>query len=115
MAVKRHDMGPRMSQAVETDTTVYLAGIVGDDQDADAATQTRQILAKIDKYLAACGSDKSKALSATIWLSDIRYYTAMNEVYDAWIDKANPPARACVQAALAGPGWKVEIMVVAAK
>ena len=111
----RHHVGPRMSQAVEHNDVVYLAGQVGDDQKADVATQTKQILAKIDKLLAECGSDKSKLLWAQLWVTDMRNFAAMNEVWDAWIDPANPPVRAGLCSALAAPDWKVEIMVMAAK
>ena len=111
----RHHIGPRMSQAVEHNDVVYLAGQVGDDQKADVAAQTQQILAKIDKLLAECDSDKSKLLWAQLWVTDMRNFAAMNEVWDAWIDPANPPVRAGLCSALAAPDWKVEIMVMAAK
>jgi enamine deaminase RidA (YjgF/YER057c/UK114 family) len=104
-----------MSQAVEHNGVIYLAGQVGDDQKADVATQTTQILAKIDKLLAECGSDKSKLLWAQLWVTDMRNFAAMNEVWDAWIDPANPPVRAGLCSALAAPDWKVEIMIMAAK
>jgi len=111
----RHHIGPRMSQAVEHNGVIYLAGQVGDDPKADVATQTRQILAKIDKLLAECGSSKSNLLWAQLWVTDMRNFAAMNEVWDAWIDRANPPVRAGLCSALAAPDWKVEIMVMAAK
>jgi enamine deaminase RidA (YjgF/YER057c/UK114 family) len=76
--------------------------------------QTRDILQRIDQYLEEAGTDKSKALAATIWLSDMDTFSEMNEVWDAWIDTANPPARACVEARLAAPQFTVEIMVTAA-
>lgn len=113
--ITRHHVGPRMSQAVENNGVIYLAGQVGDDQSADTATQTRQILAKIDRLLAECGSDKSKLLWAQLWVTDMRNFNDMNEVWDAWIDPGNPPARAGLCSVLAAPGWKVEIMVMAAK
>jgi len=113
--ITRNHIGPRMSQSVEYNGVIYLAGQVGDDQNADAATQTAQILAKIDKLLAECGSDKSKLLWAQLWVTDMRNFGAMNEVWDAWIDPANPPVRAGLCSALAAPDWKVEIMVMAAK
>lgn len=113
--IVRHHKGPRMSQAVEHSGVIYLAGQVGDDQEADTATQTKQILAKIDKLLAECGSDKSKLLWAQLWVTDMRNFAAMNEVWDAWIDPANPPVRAGLCSDLAAPDWKVEIMVMAAK
>lgn len=113
--IKRHHVGPRMSQAVEYNGVIYLAGQVGEDQSADTATQTRQVLAKIDRLLAECGSDKSKLLWAQLWVTDMRNFNDMNEVWDAWIDPDNPPVRAGLCSALAAPGWKVEIMVMAAK
>ncbi len=113
--IVRHHAGPRMSQAVEYNGVIYLAGQVGDDQNADTATQTSQVLAKIDRLLAECGSDKSKLLWAQLWVTDMRNFNAMNEVWDAWIDPGNPPARAGLCSALAAPGWKVEIMVMAGK
>ena len=113
MPIERHEMGPRMSQAVVHDGTVYLAGQVSKNPDGVQA-QTRDILARIDELLALAGTDKSKLLSATVWLTDISTWSAMNEVWDAWVDKANPPVRAAIEAALAGPEYTVEIMVVAA-
>ena len=104
-----------MSKAVVHGDTVYLAGQVADDASADVLGQTQQILNKIDRILAAVGSDKSKLLSANIWLTDIATWSLMNEIWKAWIDPANPPARATVEAKLAGPEYKVEIMVIAAK
>lgn len=113
--ITRHHIGPRMSQAVEHNGTIYIAGQVGDTPEADVATQTREILAKIDKLLAECGSDKSKLLWAQLWVTDMRNFGAMNEVWDAWVAPGNTPARAGLCSALATPDWKVEIMVMAAK
>ena len=113
--IARNHVGPRMSQAVEHNGVVYLAGQVGDDPKADFATQTKQILAKIEKLLAECGSDKSKLLWAQLWVTDMRNFAAMNEVWDAWVAPGNTPARAGLCSALAAPDWKVEIMVMAAK
>lgn len=115
MAIKRHGVGPRLSQAVVHGDTVYLAGVVADDTKQDVKGQTKQILAKIDRLLAAAGSDKSKLLSANIWLTDISTWAQMNEVWDAWVAPGNAPARATVEAKLAGPAYRVEIMVQAAK
>jgi enamine deaminase RidA (YjgF/YER057c/UK114 family) len=115
MAIKRYNVGPRMSQAVENGNTVYLAGLVADDASLDVKGQTRQILAKIDDLLKQAGTDKSKLLSANIWLTDISTWSQMNEVWDAWVSPGNTPARATVEAKLAAPGLKVEIMVQAAK
>ena len=78
------------------------------------AGQTAQILAKIDARLAEAGSDKSKLLSATLWITDMRYFNEMNKVWDAWISPGDAPCRACVEAPLAAPQYQVEIMVIAA-
>src|SRR6476646_1189008 len=108
MAIKRFETGTRLSQAVVHGNTVYLAGVVPDDYSLDAKGQTEQILAKIDKLLAATGSDKTKMLSATIWLTD------MNSVWDKWVPKGCAPARACVESRLAVTTIKVEIRIIAA-
>ena len=115
MSIARHDPSPILSQAVEYGDTVYLAGIVAKDYGKDVKGQTKEILDDIDRLLAKCGSSKSKALSATIWVTDIRNRAPMNEVWTAWVDPKNMPARACVEAALADPKALVEIMVTAAK
>lgn len=104
-----------MSQAVGYGDTVYLAGQVADDSKTDVAGQTRQILTKIDGLLAEAGSDKSKLLSATIWLSDIRAYDEMNKIWDAWVSPGNTPARACIEAKLARSDLLVEIGVIVAR
>ena len=115
MSVQRIKPGPRMSQAVVHGNTVYLVGLTADDSSQDVKGQTAQILAKIDELLAEAGTDKSKLLSANIWLTDIGTWSQMNEAWDAWVSPGNAPARATVEAKLARPGWKVEIMVQAAK
>ncbi|MBL8342882.1 MAG: RidA family protein [Rubrivivax sp.] len=112
--IKRIKPGPRMSGAVVHGNTVYLAGLTADDKSQDVKGQTRQILAKIDGLLAEAGSDKSKILSANIWLTDIGTWSQMNEVWDAWVAPGHTPARATVEARLAAPGLTVEIMVQAA-
>ena len=115
MEITRHNPGPRMSQAVEHNGVIYLAGQVANDMGADVAEQTQQILAKIDALLETAGSDKSKLLWAQLWVTDMRNFAAMNEVWDAWIDPTNPPVRAGLCSDLAAPGYLVEIMVTAAK
>jgi enamine deaminase RidA (YjgF/YER057c/UK114 family) len=115
MSVRRIKPGPRMSEAVVHGDTVYLQGVTADDHSLDVKGQTRQILAKIDALLAEAGTDKSKLLSANIWLTDIGTWSQMNEVWDAWVAPGNAPARATVEAKLARPGLKVEIMVQAAR
>jgi enamine deaminase RidA (YjgF/YER057c/UK114 family) len=115
MTITRHDQSAILSQAVEHGNTVYLAGVVAKDLKKDVKGQTQEVLGEIDRLLAKCGSSKSKILSATIWVTDIRNRAPMNEVWTAWVDKANMPARACVEAKLADPAALVEIMVIAAK
>jgi enamine deaminase RidA (YjgF/YER057c/UK114 family) len=114
MTIQRYEVGPRMSQAVVHGGVAYLAGIVADDLTPSVGDQTRQILAKIDRLLAAVGSDKARILKANIWLSDIRRFDEMNVEWDAWVAPGQPPARATVEARLAGPGYLVEIMIEAA-
>ncbi len=104
----------RMSQAVIHGDTIYLAGQVGEPGE-DVVAQTRTALAEVDALLAQCGSDKSKILSAQVWLADIADFAAMNSVWDAWVDAANPPARATCEAKLATPDYRVEVLVVAAR
>jgi enamine deaminase RidA (YjgF/YER057c/UK114 family) len=112
VSIQRLQPGPRMSQAVVHNGTVYLAGQVSEGEDVQA--QTRGIVARIDELLAQAGTDKSKLLSATVWLVDISTWSQMNEVWDAWVDPANTPARAAVESKLAAPQYLVEIGVVAA-
>ena len=113
--ITRIEPGPRMSKAVVHGDTVYLAGIVANDPKGDITAQTKDILAQIDGLLAKAGTDKSKLLRTNIWITDMAHFAAMNAVWDAWVSPGNAPARATVQAALATPDYKVEIMVVAAK
>ncbi len=114
MTITRFGPGDRMSQAAVHGDTVYLAGQVADDTSVGVAGQTAQILAKIDARLAEAGSDKSKLLSANLWISDMRHFNEMNKVWDAWVSPGNTPCRACVEATLAAPQYQVEIMVIAA-
>lgn len=111
--IKRMKVGPRMSQVVVANGMVFLAGQVAADPSQDTAGQTRQILATIDSLLAEAGTDKSRLLTAQIFLTDMADFGAMNGVWDAWVSPGSTPARATVQAALAGPQWKVEIVVSA--
>ena len=113
MDITRHHSGPRMSQIVIHNNTVYLAGQVG-TAGADIATQTQDCLDKIDALLAEAGTDKSRALQIVIWLADMSDFAAMNAVYDAWVPAGHPAARACGEAKLATPEFKVEFIVTAA-
>lgn len=115
MSIERLHVGPRLSQVVIHGDTVYTAGIVADDANADTGGQTGQILDKIDRYLKEAGTDKSRILSASIWLSDIKYYDDMNAVWDLWVPKGQSPGRACVESRLANPKLRVEIRVIAAR
>ena len=112
MTIERHVAGSRMSQAVVHNGMVFLAGQVG-TPGATTAEQTRQALVKVDQLLEMSGSDKSRLISANLWLADIADFDEMNEVWDAWIDPADPPARACVEAKLASPDLRFEVMIVA--
>lgn len=114
MSIKRFETGPRMSQAVVHGNTVYVAGQVADDPTADVRGQTVQVLASIDRLLAAAGTDKTRILSATIYLADIGTFAQMNTAWDAWVPQGHTPARATVEARLAAPQYKVEIQVLAA-
>ncbi|TYC67573.1 RidA family protein [Stappia sp. BW2] len=111
--IKRLEVGPRMSQAVIHGDLVYLAGQVGNPGDT-VTNQTQTILDRIDALLAQAGSDKSRILQATIWLDDMKDFAEMNKIWDAWVDPANPPARAAGESKLAAPEYKVEIIVIAA-
>ena len=115
MTIERIGAGPRMSQAVVHGDRVYLAGLVASDTAADTKGQTEQILAAIDDLLAKAGTDKSKLLKANIWLTDMSSFGQMNEAWDAWVVAGQTPARATVEAKLAGPAFRVEIMVEAAR
>jgi len=114
MEIKRYDSGKRMSQAVVYGGFGFLAGQVADDPSQDVKGQTEQILAKIDRLLDQIGSDKTKVLSASIWLADYTTFGAMNEVWDAWVPEGAAPARACVESKLAFPQYTVEIGVIVA-
>ncbi len=116
MTIQRFESGPRMSQAVVHGNTVYLAGQVAQRAGGKSvAEQTRDILETIDKLLAGAGTDKSKLLSAQIYLTDIATFGEMNKVWEAWVAPGHTPARATVEAKLAAPEYTVEIMVIAAR
>jgi enamine deaminase RidA (YjgF/YER057c/UK114 family) len=116
MTVQRFETGARMSQVVVHGNTIYLAGVVANKAAQGSVTdQTKDILSIIDGHLAKAGSDKSKLLSATIYITDMKTFPEMNAVWDAWVSPGNTPARATVEAKLAAAHYKVEIMVIAAK
>lgn len=112
--IRRLHVGARYSEAAVHNGTVYLAGMVAECASLDIRDQTADVLAQIQRRLAECGSDKRRILRAQIFLADIRDIGAMNEVWDAWVPAANAPPRATVQAALADPAWRIEVVVTAA-
>jgi enamine deaminase RidA (YjgF/YER057c/UK114 family) len=116
MTIQRFETGPRMSQVVVHGNTVYLAGIVANKAAGKSVTeQTQEVLSIIDGHLAKAGSDRSKLLTATIYLTDMKTFAEMNAVWDGWVSAGNPPARATVEAKLAAHPYSVEIMVTAAR
>jgi enamine deaminase RidA (YjgF/YER057c/UK114 family) len=112
--IQRFDVGARMSEMAVHGNTVYLAGQIADDASQDIQGQTRQVLEAIDALLERAGSDRSRILMAQIFLADLADFAGMNAVWDAWVPAGNTPPRATVQAALAKPEWKIEIVVTAA-
>lgn len=114
MSVKRINVGPRMSDVVIHNGTAYLAGKVPGNTGADIGGQTADVLRQIDELLAQAGTSKSNLLRAEIFLTDMTDFAGMNKVWDAWVDPKATPARATVEAKLARPELKIEIMVIAA-
>lgn len=114
MTIKRHEPSKILSMAVEANGFAFLAGITPKDVAQDIKGQTRQVLSDIDRLLKTCGTDKTKIVSATIWVSDIRYRDGMNEEWIPWIG-THLPVRACIEAKLADPRMLVEIQVTAVK
>jgi enamine deaminase RidA (YjgF/YER057c/UK114 family) len=113
--VKRYHVGDQLSETAVHNGTIYLAGQVPDDATQDIRGQTAQVLAMVDRLLAEAGSDKAHILRAQIFLSDLADFAGMNEVWDDWVAPGDAPPRATVQAALAKPGWRIEIVVTAAQ
>ena len=115
MSIKRHNPGPVLSRVVEYGGLVYVAGTTADNKSGSCKEQTEEILKKIDGHLAAAGTGKAKLLWANVWLNDIREKGEMDTAWKAWVDPDGKPVRACVEARLATPDTRVEIMVIAAK
>jgi len=113
MTAHRHKPGPRMSQAVRVGDIVFLAGQVPQDLSGDITAQTREVLAGIDQVMAELGGSKADVVSVQVWLSDMSDFQGMNAVWDDWLDKDNPPARATGGVALARPGMRVEMIATA--
>ncbi len=112
---QRFHVGPRLSETAVHNGTVYLAGQVPDDTTQDIPGQTAQVLAMIDRLLLEAGSNKSRILMTQIFLTDIQDIGAMNEVWDAWVAEGDTPPRATVEARLANPAYKIEVVVTAAQ
>lgn len=112
--VKRYDVGTRLSDMAVHNGVAYLAGQVADDETQDAQGQTRQVLAAVDALLHRAGTDKSRILMAQIFLADLADFQAMNDVWDAWVSPGSAPPRATVQALLAKPQWRIEVVITAA-
>lgn len=113
MSIQRHGTTRRYSDCVVHNGTVYLVEVPS-NLDGDIRAQTENLLASIERLLAQAGSDKSRLLMVTVYLSDMADYDAMNAVWDAWVPEGYAPTRACVQARLAHPGYRVEIALTAA-
>ena len=114
MTIQRLNVGKRLSEVVIHGDTIYLAGEVPDDTGKDITGQTEEVLAKIDKLLKQAGSDKAKILSAQIFLPDMKDFAGMNVAWEKWVVPGQTPARATIEARLANPAYKVEIMCIAA-
>ncbi len=111
--IQRLQTNARMSQVVIAGGVVYLSGQVPDTAGAPIDVQATEILTRIDKLLASAGVDKTRVLSANVWLSDPKHFDAFNAVWDAWVPQGHAPTRACVQALLMRPGLDVEVAVTA--
>lgn len=112
-SIKRLKTNARMSQVVIANGVVYLSGQVPDTAGAPIDVQTNEILARIDTLLASAGVDKTRLLTANVWLSDPKHFDAFNAVWDAWVADGHAPTRACVTALLMRPGLDVEVAVTA--
>ncbi|WP_211243323.1 RidA family protein [Chitiniphilus eburneus] len=113
-SIQRYHIGPRLAEIVVHNNTVYLAGQIAETLDKDARGQTEEVLAAIERLLNEVGSEKQKILSATIYLADMADYDAMNDAWSAWVVPGHTPARATVEARLADPRYRVEMVVIAA-
>ncbi len=114
VTLQRFDVGSRLSEMAVHNGVAYLAGQVAGDANQDISGQTRQVLAAIDALLTRAGSDKSRILMCQIFIADLADFAAMNAVWESWVAPGHTPPRATVQAALAKPQWKVEMVVTAA-
>ena len=111
--IVRHRTGSRMSQIVVHNATAYFAGQIPDTPEASIEAQTREVLSKIERLLDEAGTDQSRLIAAQIWLRSMHDFAAFNRIWEEWIESESAPVRACVQAELANPNWKVEVQVTA--
>lgn len=114
MTIQRHGTTARYSDSVIHNGTVYLVE-VPTSLEADITTQTQEVLSSIDTLLTQAGSDKSRLLLVTIYLKDMADYDAMNVVWESWLPTGTAPTRACLEARLSNPGYRIEIVVIAAQ
>lgn len=112
--IQRIQSNGRLSEMSVYNGIAYLAGQVSQTGSQSAYEQSKDVLQSIDNLLAEVGSNKGKILSAQIYLSNMQDYAEMNRAWDEWVDRNNPPSRATVEAKLASPEWKVEIVITAA-
>ena len=112
--IQRFDVGTRLSEMAIHNGVVYLAGQIPEDPNLDIEGQTREVLQAIDRLLARAGTDKSKLLMVQIFLVDLADFESMNRVWDAWVVPGHTPPRATVQANLASPKWRIEVVATAA-
>ena len=115
MAIQRFHVGPRLSEIAIHNGTVYLAGQIAENADLDIVGQTQEVLASIDRLLAEANSDKSLILSTQIYIADMADFAGMNSVWESWVVQGATPPRATVEAKLANPKCKVELVIVAAQ
>lgn len=113
-SLQRFYVGPRFSEAAVHNGVVYLAGQVAEDETQDIRGQTAQVLATVDRLLAECGTDKTRLLMVQIYLADITDLDGMNAVWDRWVAQDHTPPRATIQARLARPDWRIEVVATAA-
>ncbi len=115
MEIKRLYVGERLSEVAIHNGTVYLAGQVPDDASLDIAGQMTQVLGHVERLLLEAGSDKRRILACQIYIADLADFPGMNAVWDQWVVPGHTPPRATVQAQLANPAWRVEVVVTAAQ
>ncbi|OOS07386.1 Enamine deaminase RidA, house cleaning of reactive enamine intermediates, YjgF/YER057c/UK114 family [Moraxella cuniculi DSM 21768] len=108
------DSNDTLSEIAIHNGVVYLAGQVPNDDSLDIKGQSREVFANIDAALAKAGTDKSKILSAQVFITDLANFADFNEEWNNWVKGTTPPARATIEAKLVNPNWLVEIMVIAA-